>query len=115
MKKNGRSYNIFIQLPVDELLGLKLVQPDIRFAKLIYFFGFIIQSIGKKTMKVYNAFIVVLSTYLLTAKLLVLASDCKLKFEGFGVFLGSNDHFGRSKPGTEAKVLHMVYESLGIR
>lgn len=40
---------------------------------------------------------------------------CDQKFEGFGIFLGSNDHFGRSPPGTAAKVLDVVYNFLGIR
>lgn len=61
------------------------------------------------------AIIIVLCALLLTINSTVLANKCNLKFEGFGVFLGSNDHFGRSIPGTEAKVLQTVYESLGIR
>ncbi|XP_037033740.1 uncharacterized protein LOC119072591 [Bradysia coprophila] len=59
--------------------------------------------------------LVFLGTVILTLNWSVHASQCPLKFEGFGVFLGSNDHLGRSKPGTEAKVVQIVYESLGIR
>lgn len=59
--------------------------------------------------------LVLLFVYLIQINLSVTASKCEQKFEGFGVFLGSNDHFGRSKPGTDAKVLQTVYDSLGIR
>ncbi len=59
--------------------------------------------------------IIFLCTLALTLDLPVTATKCHRKFEGFGVFLGSNDHFGRSKSGTEAKVVQIVYESLGIR
>lgn len=71
----------------------------------------------KQHWTISNQFIipVLISTFLITIKLSVATSECKQKFEGFGVFLGSNDHFGRSKPGTEAKVMQIVYDSLGIR
>lgn len=42
-------------------------------------------------------------------------ASCDQKFEGFGVFLGSNQHFSRSKPGIEERVLQVVYDFLGIR
>lgn len=63
----------------------------------------------------YSTMYAFLCTLFLTLNWSALASKCSLKFEGFGVFLGSNDHFGRSQPGTEAKVVQIVYESLGIR
>lgn len=43
------------------------------------------------------------------------SNACDQKFEGFGVFLGSNAHFSRSQPGIEAKVIQVVYEFLGVR
>ncbi|CAL8075017.1 unnamed protein product [Orchesella dallaii] len=57
---------------------------------------------------------ILLST-VLVALLSLNVKACEQKFEGFGVFLGSNKYFGRSKAGTDAKVLQVVYEFLGIR
>lgn len=63
----------------------------------------------------HSLWVIFLGTLVLVLNWPVCASKCQLKFEGFGVFLGSNAHFGRSKNGTEAKVVKVVYEELGIR
>jgi hypothetical protein len=43
------------------------------------------------------------------------STSCTLPFEGFGVFLGSVDHFSESAPGTVEKVIEKIYMDLRIR
>lgn len=47
--------------------------------------------------------------------LLVLIYACDEPFDGFGIHLGSIDHFAASPSGTVQKVIDKVYDDLGIR
>lgn len=42
-------------------------------------------------------------------------NTCEGLFEGFGIHLGSIDHFVPSRPKTIPQVVHRIYNDLGIR
>lgn len=56
-----------------------------------------------------------LVTFAVLSSLSMLIYACDEPFQGFGIHLGSIDHFASSPSGTVQKVVDKIYEDLKIR
>lgn len=59
--------------------------------------------------------ILLLALLLIFSNLSMRVYACEEPFEGFGIHLGSIDHFAASPPGTVEKVVDKIYNDLAIR